>query len=62
MTKQTSSSDSSLASSLDKAPEQVKLAVDLIYLLESNEIQPQVAIEAIEIVRQDLLRKLEQQG
>lgn len=58
MTKQTSSS----ASSLEHAPEQVKLAVDLIYLLESNEIQPQVAIEAIEIVREDLLRKLKQEG
>jgi len=58
MTKQTSSS----GSPLENAPEQVKLAVDLIYLLESNEIQPQVAIEAIEIVREDLLRKLKQEG
>ena len=45
-------------SSLDNAPEEVKLAVDLIYLLESNEIDPKVALEAIKIVQQDLQAKL----
>ncbi|GLO60461.1 primosomal protein [Vibrio sp. MACH09] len=44
---------------LDSAPEQVKLAVDLIYLLETNNIEPATALEAIEIVKQDLLRKAE---
>ena len=43
---------------LEKAPEEIKLAVDLIYLLESNDIDPQVAIQAIDIVKQDLQRKL----
>ena len=43
---------------LDNAPEEIKLAVDLIYLLESNEIDPKVALEAIKIVQQDLQAKL----
>ncbi|MEZ8337724.1 pleiotropic regulatory protein RsmS, partial [Vibrio cyclitrophicus] len=46
------------SSPLDNAPEEVKLAVDLIYLLESNEIDPKVALEAINIVQQDLQAKL----
>ncbi|MCC4860302.1 pleiotropic regulatory protein RsmS [Vibrio splendidus] len=46
------------SSPLDNAPEEVKLAVDLIYLLESNEIDPKVALEAIKIVQQDLQAKL----
>ncbi|MGF1724200.1 pleiotropic regulatory protein RsmS [Photobacterium nomapromontoriensis] len=43
---------------LDNAPEDIKLAVDLIYLLESNEIAPNVALSALEIVKADLLRKI----
>ena len=46
------------SSPLDNAPEEVKLAVDLIYLFESNEIDPKVALEAIKIVQQDLQAKL----
>ncbi|MCF7503518.1 MULTISPECIES: pleiotropic regulatory protein RsmS [Vibrio] len=46
------------SSPLDNAPEEVKLAVDLIYLLESNEIDLKVALEAIKIVQQDLQSKL----
>ncbi|WP_435247318.1 pleiotropic regulatory protein RsmS [Vibrio sp. nBUS_14] len=46
------------SSPLDNAPEDVKLAVDLIFLLESNEIDPKVALEAIKIVQQDLQAKL----
>ena len=46
------------SSPLDNAPEEVKLAVDLIYLLESDEIDPKVALEAINIVQQDLQAKL----
>lgn len=46
------------SSPLDNAPEEVKLAVDLIYLLESNEIDPKIALEAIKIVQQDLQAKL----
>ncbi len=45
--------------SLDNAPEEIKLAVDLIYLLETNKIKPSVALAAIEIVKADLERKLE---
>ena len=46
-------------SPLDSAPEEIKLAVDLIYLFESNEIDPKVALEAIKIVEKDLQAKLE---
>ena len=45
-------------SSLEQAPEHVKLAVDLIMLLEQNNIKPQVAIDALDIVKQDCQRKL----
>ncbi|MCL1041975.1 pleiotropic regulatory protein RsmS [Shewanella marisflavi] len=43
---------------LDDASDDIKLAVDLIYLLESHEIEPDVALAALEIVKQDLQRKL----
>lgn len=46
--------------SLDKAPDHIKLAVDLIELLESHEIQPGVAVEALTIVLRDFQAKLEQ--
>lgn len=46
------------SSALDKAPEHVKLAVDLIYLLESNDISAQIALDAIELVKADLLEKV----
>ncbi|MCA2414752.1 pleiotropic regulatory protein RsmS [Vibrio chemaguriensis] len=45
-------------SPLDDAPEELKLAVDLIYLLESNEIDPEVALNALKIVQNDLENKL----
>ncbi|MEF1290333.1 pleiotropic regulatory protein RsmS [Vibrio sp. M260118] len=45
-------------SGLDNAPDEIKLAVDLIYLLESNEVDPQTALEAIKIVKADLESKL----
>ncbi|WP_159567093.1 pleiotropic regulatory protein RsmS [Budvicia diplopodorum] len=44
--------------SLEQAPKDVQLAVDLIYLLESNEIDPNVALAALKIVEQDLERRL----
>lgn len=47
-------------SGLESAPEEIKLAVDLIYLLESNEIDPHTALAAIDIVKSDLERKLAQ--
>ncbi|HEY3588505.1 MAG TPA: pleiotropic regulatory protein RsmS [Buttiauxella sp.] len=46
--------------SLDNAPEEVKLAVDLIMLLEQHEIPTETALAALEIVRQDFLRKREE--
>lgn len=49
----------STPSPLDNAPEDIKLAVDLIYLLESNEIAPDVALSALEMVKADLLRKID---
>ncbi|PMH44983.1 primosomal protein [Vibrio sp. 10N.286.49.B3] len=45
-------------SPLDDAPQEIKLAVDLIYLLESNEIDPQVALNALKIVQNDLESKI----
>ncbi|WP_299803420.1 pleiotropic regulatory protein RsmS [uncultured Shewanella sp.] len=51
-------SDNAAASELDTAPEEVKLAVDLIFLLESHQIEPRVALAALEIVKTDLQAKL----
>ncbi len=48
-------------SSLDDAPAEIKLAVDLIYLLETNEVDPEVALKAINIVKSDLENKLKAQ-
>ncbi|USD64363.1 pleiotropic regulatory protein RsmS [Vibrio sp. SCSIO 43136] len=44
---------------LEHAPDDIKLAVDLIYLLEENNVDPKTALRAIEMVKQDLLRKVE---
>lgn len=43
---------------LNDAPDEIKLAVDLIYLLESHNIAPEVALAALEIVKTDLQHKL----
>jgi hypothetical protein len=45
-------------SPLEDAPEEIKLAVDLIYLLESNHIDPEIALNALKIVQVDLENKL----
>ena len=45
------------SSSLESAPPHIKLAVDLIYLLESNEIDKQTVLQALEIVKQDFSSK-----
>jgi hypothetical protein len=42
---------------LASAPEDVQLAVDLIYLLESNNIDPKVALSALKMVEADLIKK-----
>ncbi|GLQ71701.1 pleiotropic regulatory protein RsmS [Vibrio penaeicida] len=44
-------------SPLDTAPDEIKLAVDLIYLLESNEVDIETALAALEIVKSDLQKK-----
>ncbi|MCV9877805.1 pleiotropic regulatory protein RsmS [Brenneria izbisi] len=44
--------------SLENAPPEVKLAVDLIMLLEYNQIEPQIALAALEIVRADFQKKV----
>ena len=56
----TSKAQNDCATQLNEAPEHVKLAVDLIMLLEQNEISPQVALAALDIVKQDCQRKLNQ--
>ncbi|EHD22694.1 MULTISPECIES: pleiotropic regulatory protein RsmS [Brenneria] len=43
--------------SLENAAPEIKLAVDLIMLLEDNHIDPLVALAALEIVRKDLQQK-----
>lgn len=45
--------------SLDSAPTEIQLAVDLIFLLESNEVDLDVALKALKIVEADLKKKRE---
>ncbi len=47
----------SKSSALDSAPDEIKLAVDLIYLLESNQVEVNTALAALEIVMSDLKKK-----
>ncbi|MEG3134740.1 pleiotropic regulatory protein RsmS [Rouxiella sp. T17] len=44
--------------SVENAPPELQLAVDLIYLLECNEIAPDVALAALEIVKRDYQEKI----
>lgn len=44
--------------SLENAPDEVKLAVDLIVLLEENQMGPETVLKALEIVKQDYEKKL----
>ncbi|AGM43579.1 pleiotropic regulatory protein RsmS [Aeromonas hydrophila] len=44
--------------SLETAPPEVQLAVDLIELLETNRIEPALALAALAIVSADYQRKL----
>ena len=46
--------------SLENAPPEVQLGVDLIQLLETNNIAPALALAALAIVRRDYERKLEE--
>ncbi|MCZ4295057.1 pleiotropic regulatory protein RsmS [Vibrio sinaloensis] len=51
---------SSTNQGLENAPDEIKLAVDLIYLLESNEVDPTIALKALQIVQSDIEKKLRQ--
>ncbi|UBX49501.1 DUF2496 domain-containing protein [Providencia alcalifaciens] len=42
---------------LDTAPLEIQLAVDLIYLLESAEVDTSTVLKALEMVKQDYLKK-----
>ena len=46
--------------SLEKAPKHVQLAVDLIDLLETNDVDNKTAVKALQIVLADFQRKLEE--
>lgn len=43
--------------SIEQAPPEVQLAVDIIYLLESNDIEAETVLAALEIVRLDYQKK-----
>lgn len=45
--------------SLENAPAHIKLAVDLIQLLEENQLPAETVLAALTIVQQDFQRKLE---
>ncbi|HDY7826280.1 TPA: pleiotropic regulatory protein RsmS [Vibrio vulnificus] len=47
---------------LEQAPDEIKLAVDLIYLLESNDVDAATTLAALKIVQQDLESKLNRQA
>ncbi|WP_368082834.1 pleiotropic regulatory protein RsmS [Klebsiella michiganensis] len=44
--------------SLENAPDEVKLAVDLIMLLEENKVPAQTVLAALEIIRRDYGNKV----
>ncbi|NQZ51195.1 MAG: pleiotropic regulatory protein RsmS [Moritella sp.] len=45
--------------SLENAPKHIKLAVDLIQLLEENQMPTETVVKSLSIVQQDFQRKLE---
>ncbi|WP_082305798.1 MULTISPECIES: DUF2496 domain-containing protein [unclassified Pseudoalteromonas] len=47
-----------MSSNLDNAPEHIKLAIDLIMLLEQEELDSQVVLDALEVVKDDYKKKL----
>ncbi|ATZ10907.1 pleiotropic regulatory protein RsmS [Erwinia amylovora] len=44
--------------SLETAPEEIKLAVDLIMLLEENQLDPATVLAALAIVQRDFEQKV----
>ena len=49
-------------SPLNDAPVEIKLAVDLICLLENNNLDPQTVLSALDIVRRDFEKKHQAQS
>ncbi|SFC30097.1 DUF2496 domain-containing protein [Pseudoalteromonas denitrificans] len=45
-------------SSLESAPKHIKLAIDLIMLLEQEELESQVVLDALEVVTKDFKKKV----
>ncbi|SFR03609.1 MULTISPECIES: pleiotropic regulatory protein RsmS [unclassified Enterobacter] len=45
--------------SLENAPDDVKLAVDLIMLLEEHQLAPETVLSALEMVKRDFEKKVE---
>ena len=48
-----------MTSPLDQAPTHIKLAVDLILILEQHDVAPEEVLKALEIVKSDFEKKLE---
>ncbi|MBB1403856.1 DUF2496 domain-containing protein [Pseudoalteromonas sp. SG45-1] len=48
-----------MTSPLDQAPTHMKLAVDLIIILEQHDVAPEEVLKALEIVKSDFEKKLE---
>ncbi|MEO3679509.1 YbaM family protein [Rheinheimera sp. FR7-31] len=46
---------------LKQAPEHVKLAVDLIMMLEQHQLPPDMVLKALALVKQDYIAKQRQQ-
>lgn len=46
---------------LEQAPEHIKLAVDLIMLLEQHQLPPDIVLKALALVKQDYIAKQRQQ-
>jgi hypothetical protein len=47
-----------MSDSLEQAPTHIKLAVDLIMLLEQHDLPPADVLKALEIVKSDFEKKL----
>lgn len=48
--------------SLESAPKHIKLAVDLIEILEENEVDNKTAVDALKIVLDDYISKLKDEN
>lgn len=46
-----------MSNSLEQAPEHVKLAVDLILLLEQHQLDTDTVLKALKIVQRDFVKK-----